>query len=310
MTREEFMIEKYKAFTENTLKNNMNFYTHPSTARTEPFRIADNLYYVGDKKVCTHLLDTSDGLILIDSGYLGAEHLLVDSIWRAGFDPSDIKIILHTHGHSDHFGASQEFKRMYGCELVISRIDADLVRRTNLATNLRPLATAPTFDREIEDGDTVELGNVKIRCVLTPGHTEGVMSFFFDVSYNGEIYTAGLFGGVGTNALTLPYTTKNGYDDTMPEKMLASIELLRKERVDIHLGNHPKNNNTFEKRARQLAEGGNPFIDSESFPKLLDELERKTRDIIRENAKLLEQFNSQNNKDVTFGKTEKDRNNK
>ena len=48
----------------------------------------------------------------------------------------------------------------------------------------------------------------------------------------------------------------------------------------------------------------NAIVFPESFPKLLDELERKTRDIIRDNAKLLEKFNSQNNKAVTFSKTE------
>ena len=69
------------------------FNTNPSTVRFEPFKIADGLYYVGDRKVCIHLIDTNDGLILIDSGYLGAAHLLVDSIWRAGFDPVNIRWI-------------------------------------------------------------------------------------------------------------------------------------------------------------------------------------------------------------------------
>ena len=287
MTREEYLIKKYDDFRVGYLGKKMDFMQHPSVAQIDPFCIADGLYYVGDKKVCIHLVDTGAGLILIDSGYLGTAHLLVDSIWRAGFDPKDIKIILHTHGHSDHFGASSEFKRMYGCRLIISKIDAELVRRTKLNSGLYPLATAPEFDEEIADGDVIELGNVKIRCVLTPGHTDGVMSFFFDVTFDGKGYTAGLFGGAGTNALSLPYMCKNGYTEDLPQKMLKSIDAMRCERVEVHLGNHPGNNKTLEKRGRMLAEGGNPFIDGgESWRGFLDSLEKKVREVIADNERL------------------------
>ena len=295
MTRSEYMIKKYDDFRVQYIGKKMEFYRHPSSERIDPFRIADRLYYVGDKKVCMHLIDTDDGLILIDSGYLGTEHILVDNIWRAGFDPRNVKIILHTHGHSDHFGASEEFKRMYGSKLVISKIDADLVRRTDPSSTLYPLATAPTFDEEIEDGDIIELGSVKIRCVLSPGHTEGVLSLFFDVTYEGKSYTAGLFGGAGTNALSLPYMYKNGYEN-LPEKMLKSIEMLRGEKVDIHLGNHPGNNDTIGKREKQLIEGGNPFIDEGSWGRFLDKLERKVHEVISENERLNAEY------DAAYGK--------
>ena len=182
---------------------------------------------------------------------------------------------------------------MYGCKLIISRVDAELVRRNNVSSQLFPLATAPTFDEEIEDGDIVEIGNVKIRCVLTPGHTEGVMSFFFDTTYRSNTYTVGLFGGAGTNALTLPYILKNGYTEDLPLKMLESIELLRKEKVDIHLGNHPANNRTLEKREKQVKDGGNPFIDESSWIEFLDSLESEVRTIILNNKKLDEEFYSQ-----------------
>ena len=70
MTREEFLREKKKEKIENYHKKHAAFYTNPSTARIEPFKIADRLYYVGDKYVCIHLIDTVAGLVLLDSGYL------------------------------------------------------------------------------------------------------------------------------------------------------------------------------------------------------------------------------------------------
>jgi metallo-beta-lactamase class B len=298
MTKKEYLVQEYSKYIDGLLSHKMDFYYNPSTARIEPFKIADGLWYVGDKKVCIHLIDTGDGLLLIDSGYVGAEHLLVDSIWRAGFDPQNIRMILHTHGHSDHFGASDEFRRMYGCKLAISRVDAEITKRRadeplgGVGGAVRPLARMPCFDIELEDGDTVEMGNVKIRCVLTPGHTEGVLSLFFDVTYEGKTYTAGLFGGDGTNALTRPYICKNNSSADCPHQMLDSIEKLRGERVDIHLGNHPGDNHTLEKREKQLEEGGNPFIDPNSWGELLDRLEAKVKCIILQNEEQNRELNA------------------
>ena len=296
MTKKEYLVKEYDEFRKPYLAKKMDFFHNPSVARIDPFEIADGLWYVGDTKVCVHLIDTGDGLILIDSGYLGTTHVLVDSIWRAGFDPKNIRIILHTHGHTDHFGASDEFAKMYGCKLAISKIDAELVKKQTkdgiIGGSLHPLAKAPIFDMLLEDGDTVELGRVKIKCILTPGHTEGVLSLFFDVTYDGKTYRAGLFGGAGTNAITLKYIYKNDSPRDCDEQMLGSVEMLKTIPVDIHLGNHPANNGTLEKRERQLRDGGNPFIDVDSWPRYMDTLRAKINEIIAENEKLDRELDS------------------
>ena len=91
MTKREFLLEMYREKREKSQQSKRIFLSNPSTARIEPFKIADGLYYVGDKKVCIHLIDTADGLILLDSGYYGTAHLLIDSIWRLGFDPANVR---------------------------------------------------------------------------------------------------------------------------------------------------------------------------------------------------------------------------
>lgn len=285
MTREEYLEAKFRERAEGTTEANKAFYTNPSIMRADPFKIADNLYYVGDKKVCIHLIDTGDGLILLDSGYLGATHLLVDSIWRSGFDPKNVRWIIHTHGHSDHFGASEEFRIMYGTKLAISRVDARRIEWGSISSKSFPYAKVPTFDREIEDGEVFELGRVKIRCVLTPGHTDGVLSLFFNVTDNGKTYLAGMFGGVGVNALTLPYLCHNQRIGDPAEDMLRSIEKIWDEPVEVHLGNHPANNGTFEKRNLQIKEGGNPFINPDSWHNFLLDLKARVKNVMAENEK-------------------------
>ena len=290
MTREELLIEKFKNIKGKYARLNKNFYTNPSVARIEPFEIADGLYYVGDKKVCVHLIDTGDGLILLDSGYLGAEHLLVDSIWRMGFDPKNVRWIIHTHAHSDHFGASCEFKRMYGTKLAISKVDAESIRqkphRAHVDNNSFPYAQIPEFDYEIEDGEIFELGNVKIRCVLTPGHTQGVLSLLFNVTYNSNTYLAGMYGGAGVNAISLPYIHYNEAPEDSAQQMLESIDKVYNEPVVVHIGNHPHNNQTLEKREKQLLEGGNPFIAPDSWRGFLDNLKVKVKKTIKDNEEL------------------------
>lgn len=292
MTKQE-LIKKYEEMMEQYRKSSSlyEFYANPSIARVEPFKIADQLYYVGDKKVCIHLIDTGDGLILLDSGYLGATHLLVDSIWRAGFDPKNVHWIIHTHGHYDHFGASEEFRIMYGTKLAISKVDAEYLRtnpkRALINKERYPLAQVPAFDYEIEDGEIFELGNIKIRCMLSPGHTPGVLSLFFDVTDNGKTYLAGMFGGAGINATTLPYLVNDERSFDAAEQMLNSIEKLKKEPVIVHIGNHPQNNGTFSKREKQLKEGGNPFVAPESWINMLNGLEIAVKDISKENKELI-----------------------
>ena len=286
----EILSEKYKDFRVHHNKRVEAFYTNPSIARMEPFKIADCLYYVGDKKVCIHLIDTGDGLIVIDSGYFGATHLLVDSIWRAGYDPKNVRWIIHTHGHHDHFGASEEFRRMYGTKLAISKVDAESLRekphRAHIDSKKFPFAKVPEFDYEIEDGEIFELGNVKIRCVLTPGHTQGVLSLFFDVTENGKTYLAGLFGGAGINALTLPFIKYSEDPEDCPQQMLDSIKKIWDEPVVVHLGNHPGNNKTLEKREQQIKEGGNPFIDPASWQTFLGNLKTRVEMVIKDNEAL------------------------
>ncbi len=290
MKREEFLEKKFNEMRERTEEKNKAFYANPSIAKIDPFKIADGLYYVGDKKVCIHLIDTGDGLILLDSGYFGATHLLVDSIWRAGFDPKNVRWIIHTHGHYDHFGSSEEFRIMYGTKLAIGRVDADGLREKTKRGHIPyagfPYASIPQFDREIEDGEIFELGNCKMRCILTPGHTDGVLSLFFDVTYQGEKYLAGMFGGVGVNALRLPYVYYNERTGDPAKEMLRSIEKIRKEPVVVHLGNHPNNNRTLEKRRKQLQEGGNPFIAPCSWHDFLDELKGNVEAVMQENEEL------------------------
>lgn len=102
---------------------------YPDDFYVRPFQIAGNVYYIGNKAVCSHLIDTGEGLIVIDTSYPELDHLLINSIWEAGFDPKDIRIVLHTHLHYDHFGATNTLTKIYGAKAYVGRDEWESVQR-------------------------------------------------------------------------------------------------------------------------------------------------------------------------------------
>ena len=148
------------------------FYRYPERHYVTPFRICGNLYFVGNTSVGAHLIDTGDGLILIDTTYPTTKALLVQSIWELGFRPQDIRMILHTHGHFDHFGAPARWKELSGAKTYLGEGDARMFQeRPELAlTSFCKYAIPDVFepDEIMRDGDIITLGNTSIRIVSTP----------------------------------------------------------------------------------------------------------------------------------------------
>ena len=123
MSQFESFEERWK----NTRKRKEQYLRFPEDYYIKPFKIIGDVFYVGDAKVCSHLIDSGDGLILIDTGYIHTAHMFINAIWQAGFNPKYVKFILHTHGHYDHYGATVALQKLYGCRTYLSRADARML---------------------------------------------------------------------------------------------------------------------------------------------------------------------------------------
>lgn len=255
------------------------FFIQQELRYVHPFQICGNVYYVGDSWVCSHLIDTGDGLLLIDCGNCGATAMLVQAIWEAGFNPANVKWIILSHGHFDHIGGAMFFRRMFGTKIYMSAPDCAMFRdhpEQALLQESPDLADQIfTVDEEICDGDVLHFGNTEIECKLVPGHTLGCVALFFNIINSGETLRAGYYGGFGFNTLSDDYLTEIG--DTgfrMRETYLRSLDKVRNEKVDVFLGNHTFNNRTLEKRAAMLESptAPNPFIDPTEWPAYLDSM--------------------------------------
>lgn len=259
-----------------------------SRERITPFRIFGNLYYVGARFGTSHLIDTGAGLILLDTGLPQTLHLIVQGMWELGFDPRDIRYILHSHGHYDHIGGTKALKALSGAVTLIGAGDEDFVNGKRDLTWARELGYRydETFEADVilRDGDTVELGNTKITCLSTPGHSPGCLSFFFHVGDGKTRYRAGMHGGVGVNAMTKEFLDEYGLSYDCREQFLSGLERLKQERVDLVLGNHINNNRLEEKYRRMQAGGPNPFLDNREWISFLEQCRKNLLDLM-ENEK-------------------------
>ena len=247
----------------------------------KPAKMFGNLYFIGIRAVCTHLIDTGDGLIIIDPGYYESLYLIINNIWELGFKPKDIKYIVITHAHYDHMDSVADLVAMTGAKTFIAKADLPLLTGEIYHYPIRPF----TPDVLLEDGDIISLGNTNIQCMATPGHTDGTMSFFFNVTDGEKTYRAGMFGGAGSNTLKKAFLEEHKLPFDCRQKMLDSIRKLRKEKVEIFLGNHLGNNRTEEKLNMLDTAEKNPFIEGsqKEWEDFLDSRAVVVQKIIAEN---------------------------
>lgn len=162
-----------------------------------PCKLFDDLYFVGTTFIGCLILKTTDGLIFIDSlnDRNDVERVILPGMKELGLDPKDIRKILISHGHFDHYGGAAALKEISGCEVLMGEIDCRFMHENPI--NLPQYSPEyPEIDRFIGGGDVIELGDKKIKVYFTPGHTPGGISFIFPVTDNGKTHMLSLWGGI------------------------------------------------------------------------------------------------------------------
>jgi glyoxylase-like metal-dependent hydrolase (beta-lactamase superfamily II) len=158
-------------------------------------KIVPGVYAISLRIVNAFLLETDEGLILIDTGLPGSEGRILGAIAGLGRKPADVKQILVTHCHSDHTGSLAALKQTTGAPASMHPVDAELIRR---GETQRPAVAGPglvnglmyrfmslrgttqqppvKIEDELHDGQELESG---LRVVHAPGHTAGQVAFLW-----------------------------------------------------------------------------------------------------------------------------------
>ena len=228
--------------------------------RVTPFKVFDNLYYVGVKKISAWLLESDQGLILFDSLYGDLTGLAIESIRELGFDPDDIRYVIVSHAHRDHIGGARRLQEEFGSVVMMTEADWSIAAEPAIPEDY----PKPIRHLSASDGSTLNLGRTRLRFFQTPGETPGVLSTRFTVYDNGYPHEAFLFGGADLNFAGIQQT----------ELYINSVErLMQLEGIEVNIPNHPEFGEVFERYEILLErEDGDfhPFVDPDSWDAWLE----------------------------------------
>ena len=183
-------------------------------------QVVPHVYSISLTAVNAFLIDTDDGLTLIDTGIPGSSDRILQAVRELGKQPVDIKNILVTHCHADHTGSLAMLKKESGAPAHMHPLDAAMVRR---GESMRPAKPPPQLifqiivpllmrtqqnarlepaevEHEIEDGAELDIAG-GIKAVHVPGHCAGQLAFLWP-QHGGVLFAA----DVASNLLRLSWS--------------------------------------------------------------------------------------------------------
>jgi len=156
----------------------------------KPYEIIKDIYILGGPDItdgrdgCIYLINLGE-LILIDTGAGWSVEKIINNIKMLGFNSKNLSKILLTHCHIDHIGGMPEIKKRFGSKVYIHKLDAPPLETGDpilTAAKWYQTSFPPTpidvkfnFPEEI-----LRIGEQKIVCLHTPGHTPRSISIYLD----------------------------------------------------------------------------------------------------------------------------------
>jgi len=244
-----------------------------------PYRVIDNIYYVGTNEIAQFLITTPAGHILLDTGFEASVPRLRDNFSALGFRYRDIKLILTSHAHIDHVQAHALVRRQTGATVVASEADAVFVEQggkgETVYDGVFDWARCPV-DRKVADGELVTLGGVTLTAHLTPGHTRGATTWTMPVTDHGRSLAVVFFPSANINPGV--HLLGNARYPEIVHDFERSFATWKHLPCDVFLADHGEFYGM--KAKHRLARSGasaNPFIDGDGYRRYIADAERRFR---------------------------------
>jgi metallo-beta-lactamase class B len=231
----------------------------PTSNTAEPMKVFDNLYFVGIPAVSAWAITTSEGIIVIDSlnNAREAETFIEGGLRKLALDPAQVKYVLITHAHTDHFGGAQYLADKLKAQLVMSETDWNFLATQQPSTNPNR-GPIPKRGMSVRDGGKLSLGDVSIEIYETPPHTPGTISLIVPLRDRDARHVGALWGG---NSFNFQPTEANFA--TYANSVAKFAQIAKDRGADVQLSNHPNFDEALEKMAKLKTRAPgqpNPFV--------------------------------------------------
>ncbi len=163
--------------------------------------------------VCCYIVacEKTGKAAVIDPG--GDEKKILAEIKDKGYV---VEYIIATHGHPDHVCGNRILQEATGAKIVMHRLDSLFFNKPEVRTyfSMLGLEPSPPVDREVEEGESIDIGTVSLKIIHTPGHTPGGMCLYNapDLITGDTLFVGGLgrtdFPGGSHEELLHSITTK------------------------------------------------------------------------------------------------------
>ncbi len=180
-------------------------------------------------------------------------------------------------------GAAMAMKQLTGAPLYISKEDAAFIEACEEETYIPDSGShvqhIDKFDYFYDDDTRIELGNISIRTMLTPGHTIGCTSFFWEEKnpVTGDVYTVAMHGGVGANTMNDEYYSTSKYlTPDLRDRFFADADKVAGIHVDIALPSHPNQIEIMDKAGTYTHES-QPYLDATVWADFVRERVRQVK---------------------------------
>ena len=171
-----------------------------------PSEIVNDVFIVGGPDItdgrdgCVYLMSL-DELILIDTGAGWSVEYIINNINGLGINYGNLNKILLTHCHIDHIGGAPEMRRRFGSKIYIHQLDAlplengdSILTAANwYQTSFPPTPVDVKFSLKEE---ILDIGDQKVICVHTPGHTPGSICIYLDKDGSRILFAQDLHGPI------------------------------------------------------------------------------------------------------------------
>jgi metallo-beta-lactamase class B len=216
----------------------------------DPIKVFDNMWIFPTNDTAAWAIQTSEGIIMLDATFdYMVRDLIVANMPKLGLDPKQIKYVVVTHAHGDHYAGAKYLQDTFGARVLMSEADWSAIAQPATTGGFAGMPV-PKKDMVVTDGQTLTLGDTTIRMYITPGHTLGTLSFIVPAKDKGATRMAAYWGGTAISSTT-PYDNLVAYSSSA--RRFADIA--SKANAEVLLSNHPR---YFDMERRAGANRANP----------------------------------------------------